>query len=93
MELLAAYDPYVIFSLCVSLLLTLCVAVMFAMRDPYAVPPHRVSRTVWCTERRQSARVDFVERVVTGMVRRSVQQCSLRGPDGRCDTSCCDGPA
>ena len=46
MELLAAYDPYMIFSLFVSFLLTLCLVVMFLMRDPYAVPPHPVSETL-----------------------------------------------
>jgi hypothetical protein len=91
MELLAAYDPYLILSLSLGLVLTLCVAVMASMRDPYAVPPHRVSRTVWCAGKRRSARVDFVEWVDTGMVHRSVQGCSLRA-DGRCDAACCDEP-
>ena len=93
MVLLAAYDPYLIFSLCVGFLLTLCVVIMFMMRDPYAVPPHPVNRTVWCTGARHSARVDFVEWVETGMVRRSVQRCSLRGTDGRCNAACCHEPA
>ena len=93
MELLAAYDPYVIWSLGVSSLLTLCLVIMFLMRDRYAVPPHPVSRTVWCAAKRHSARVDFVEWVETGLVRRSVQQCSLRGADGRCNAACCHEPA
>ena len=91
MELLAAYDPYVIFSLSVGLLLTLCVAVLFLMRDPDAVPPHPVSQTVWCPGRHRSARVDFVECVNTGMVHRSVRQCSLRGSGGSCDEACRHG--
>jgi hypothetical protein len=52
------------------------------------VPPHPVNRTVWCAGRGRSARVDFVEWVTTGILHRSVQQCSLRGPDGRCDEAC-----
>ena len=92
MELLAAYDPYMIFSLFVSFLLTLCLVVMFLMRAPYAVPPHPVRQTLWCAGRRHSARVDFVEWVETGMVHRSVERCSLRAPEGRCDAACCDQP-
>jgi hypothetical protein len=88
MEMLATYDPYIIFSLSMGLLLTLCMAILFLMRDPYAVPPHHVSRTVWCPARHRSARVDFVESVNTGMVHRSIQQCPLRGPDGHCDEAC-----
>jgi hypothetical protein len=88
MDLLAAYDPYVIFSLSVGLLLTLCVAVMLLMRDPDSVPPHPVSRRVWCAGRRRSAAVDFMESMVTGVVHRSVRQCSLRDPDGHCDEAC-----
>ncbi|HVO26746.1 MAG TPA: hypothetical protein VMW56_24315 [Candidatus Margulisiibacteriota bacterium] len=88
MELLAAYDPYVVFSLCVALLLTLCVGVLFLMRDPYAVPPHQMSRTVWCPEHHRGAHVDFVEWANTGMVNRSVRRCSLRGSDGSCNEEC-----
>jgi len=93
MDLITAYDPYVLFSLSFALLLTLCVAIMALMRDPYSVPPYPVSRRVWCEAKHQSADVDFVESVVTGMVHRSVQQCSLRGSDGRCDGACCYEPA
>ena len=88
MELLATYDPYILFSLSISLLLTLCVAIFFLMRDPYALPPHAMSRMVWCAGRGRSARVDFTEWVHTGMVHRSVRQCSLRGADGHCDEAC-----
>ena len=92
MDLLAAYDPYVVFSLSVGLLLTLCLAIMLLMRDPYSVPPHPVSQRVWCAGRHRSADVDFVESVVTGMVHRSVQRCSLRDTDGCCDEACCYEP-
>jgi len=88
MDLLAAYDPYVVFSLSIGLLLVLCVAIMLLMHDPYYVPPHPVSRTVWCAGRHRSAEVDFVESVVTGLVHRSVQRCSLRDADGGCDEAC-----
>jgi len=92
MDLLAAYDPYVIFSLSFALLLTLCVVIMALMRDPHSVPPHPVSRRVWCAGRHQGADVGFVESVVTGIVHRSVQRCSLRGTDGCCDAACCYEP-
>ena len=92
MDLLTAYDPYVIFSLFFALLLTLCVVIMLLMRDPYNVPPHPVSRRVWCAGRHQRADVDFVESVVTGLVHRSVQRCSLRSTDGACDAACCYEP-
>jgi hypothetical protein len=92
MDLLAAYDPYVVLSLSVGLLLTLCVGIMLLMHDPNSVPPHPVSRRVWCAARRQSADVDFVESVVTGLVHRSVQRCSLRDTDGGCDAACCYQP-
>ena len=88
MDVLAAYDPYVVFSLSIALLLTLCLVVLFRMRDTSSVPPHPVSRTLWCASRRGNARVDFVEWVKTGMVHRSVQQCSLRGTGESCDESC-----
>jgi hypothetical protein len=92
MDLLAAYDPYFIFSLSLGILLTLCIAIMLLMWDPYTVPPHQLSRTVWCAGRGQRADVDFVESVVTGMVHRAVQRCSLRGADGPCDAACCYEP-
>lgn len=92
MDLLAAYDPYIIFSLSLGLALTLCVAIFFMMRDPYAVPPYAVSRSVWCAERGRRADLDFIEWVDTGMVHRTVQRCSLRGPDGRCSEACCHAP-
>ena len=88
MELLAAYDPYIILSGFMSFMLTLCLVALFFMRDPYAVPPHQVSRSVWCAGRHRSARVDFIERVDTGMVRRSVRRCSLRDVADRCDAAC-----
>jgi len=88
MDLLASYDPYVVFSVSVGLVLALCVAIMVVMRDPYSVPPHPVMLSGWCAGRHRSAEVDFVESVVTGMVHRSVQRCSLRDPDGRCDEAC-----
>lgn len=88
MELLAAYDPYVIFSVAISLVLTLCLVILFRMRDTSSVPAHPVSRTVWCASRRSNARVDFVEWMKTGMVQRSVQQCSLRRAGERCDEAC-----
>jgi len=88
MELLATYDPYVIFSLCTSFALTFCVIVLYLMRDPHAVPPRHLARTVWCAGCHRSARVDFVEWVETGMVRRSVQQCSLLSAGSRCDAAC-----
>jgi len=88
MDLLATYDPYIVFSLSVGLLLALCAAILVLMRDTDSVPPHPVSRTVWCAGRHRSAEVDFVESVVTGLVYRVVQRCSLRGPDGRCDEAC-----
>ena len=89
MAVLAAYDPYVIFSLSVSLVLALCLVILYRMRDPYSVAPHSVSRTVWCAGRCSNARVDFVEWISTGMVHRSVQQCSLRASGGSCDEACC----
>jgi hypothetical protein len=91
MEMFAAYDPFVIFGLSIGLVLTLCLVILYRMRDPFSVPPHPVSRTVWCASRRSNARVDFVEWVKTGMVHRSVRQCSLRATGGSCDESCCHG--
>jgi hypothetical protein len=93
MELLAAHDPYIMLSLFMSFMLTLCLLILFLMRDPYAVPPRQVSRSVWCPERHRGARVDFVEWVDTGMVHRSVRQCSLRGVTDRCDGTCSRQPA
>jgi hypothetical protein len=93
MAVFAIYDPYVIFSLFVGLVLMLCLIVLFRMRDTDSVPPHPVSRTVWCAARRSNARVDFVEWVKTGMMHRSVQQCSLRVARGSCDESCRHGSA
>ncbi len=87
MELLSAYDPYVVLSLSMGFMLTLCLVILFFMRDPYAVPPHAVSRTVWCAARQRRARVDFVEWVRTGMADRSIRQCSIRGAD-RCHGAC-----
>lgn len=92
MDLLAAYDPYIVFSVSVGLLMALCVAIMLLMRDPYSMSPYPVTRTVWCAARHRSADVDFVESVVTGMVHRSVQRCSLRDSDG-CDEACRYEPA
>jgi hypothetical protein len=69
-DLLVASDPYIGFSSSVGLLLTLSVAIMQLMRDPYSVPPHPVSRTVCCAGRHRSAEVDFVESVVTGLIHR-----------------------
>ena len=88
MEVFGSVDPYVVLALSMSLLLTLCVAVLFVMRDPEWAPPRRVSRSVWCAARGQHATVDFVEHVETGLIMRSVQRCSLRGPDGRCAQQC-----
>jgi len=85
---LATYDPYFVFSVSVGLLLVLCVVIMLFMRDRYSVPSHPVTRRVWCASRQQRADVDFVETVVTGMVHRSVQRCSLHSPDSRCDEAC-----
>jgi hypothetical protein len=91
-DVLVAYDPYMIFSLSVGLLLTLFVAlfvaIMLLMRDPYAVPPHRVRRRVWCAGKRRSADVEFKEWVDTGMIHRSVERCSLRAAEGDCDAAC-----
>ena len=88
MSLLAAFDPYLLFALSVGFVLALCVGIIALMRDPYSVPPHPVSRRVWCASKHRSAEVDFVESVVTGMVRKSVERCSLRGTDESCDEAC-----
>jgi hypothetical protein len=92
MNLLAAYDPYVVFALSVGVVLVLCAAIMLLMRDPYNVPPHPVSRRVWCEDKHRSADVDFTESVVTGMVHRSVQHCSLLGTHEACSGACCYQP-
>jgi len=73
-------------------LLALCVVIMLLMHDPNSVLPHPVSRRVWCAGKHRSADVDFVESVMTGMVHRSVQRCSLRDTDSSCDEACCHEP-
>ena len=55
MDLLASYDPYVVFSLSVGLVLALCVASTLLMRDPYSMPTHPISQRLWCAGRHQRA--------------------------------------
>jgi hypothetical protein len=89
MDQLAMLDPYLVLALSMGLLLTLCVAILFLMRDSEWVPPRVVSRPVWCAARRQRATVQFVEHVRTGLVSRSVHRCSLLAAGSSCDEACC----
>jgi hypothetical protein len=75
------------------LLLAVCVAAILLMRDRTSAPSRRVSRALWCDAQQNHAVVEFVERVQTGMVIRSVLQCSLRGSGHRCGEECRDLPA
>jgi len=92
MELIPVYDPSMLIAL-VMLLFAVCVAAILLMRDRTWAPPRRVSRALWCDARRGHAVVEFIERVETGMVVRSVLRCSLRDPGERCGEGCRDLPA
>ncbi len=85
---LATVDPYIMLATLMGFLLTVCVAILFLMRDTEWVPPHVVSRSVWCAARGRQATVHFVEHVRTGLVGRSVQRCSLLGAGDRCTEAC-----
>ncbi len=87
--MLTAFDPYMMAGLVVCLLLMLCVHVLYLMRDTEWAPPHLVSRSVWCADKRRRAVVDFVERTQTGLMTRAVQSCSLRGAGEHCREECC----
>src|SRR5512140_248275 len=86
-----SFDPYIFAALLMGFVLAVCLAIMFVMRDRESTPPHMISRSVWCRERGQVATVDFVERMHTGIVLRTVQRCSAR--QGRCRQACRDLPA
>ncbi len=92
MELTPVFDPSMVIAL-VILLFAICVAAILLMRDRASAPPRRVSRALWCDARQGHAVVEFIERVETGMVVRSVLRCSLRGPGDRCGEGCRDLPA
>ncbi len=81
-------DPYVVGAVLMALILSLCVAIMFLVRDRQSVPAHVVRRTLRCSERRQTATVEFIERTHTGMTVRSVQSCSLWAARQRCRQDC-----
>jgi hypothetical protein len=88
MDQLAAFDPYSLLALASGLMLTLCVAILFLMRDVRRTPPRLVRRSIWCDTRAAWATVDFIEQMNTGLVRRSVQRCSLLLPGERCGAQC-----
>ena len=90
MEQLGGLDPSAVAGALVSLLLLVCVAALFLMRDPESAPPRAVSRSVWCAPNRRHTTVDFVERVETGLPVRIVQRCELRGAGQPCNQECCD---
>lgn len=81
-------DPYVAGALSMTLVLLLCLGVMFAMRDRHWAAAHLVRRTLWCDQHRQTATVEFIERTRTGMTVRWVQSCSLGAAGQRCGQQC-----
>ncbi len=81
-------DPYLIAGLSLCIVLAACLAIMFMMRDRRSIPPHLVSRSVWCGRHRQVATVEFIERTSTGLTLRTVQHCSVRAHSERCGEPC-----
>ena len=81
-------DPYLIAGLSLCLILGLCLAIMFTMRDRQSAVPHVVSRSAWCERYRRNATVDFIEGTSTGLTLRTVRHCSLRVVGERCGEAC-----
>jgi hypothetical protein len=74
--------------LTVAVLLGMCVAALFAMRDRAHAAPHPVLRWVRCPRYGRTAYVEFIERMRTGIVTRTVQRCPLRRPGEGCGERC-----
>ncbi|HUI25403.1 MAG TPA: hypothetical protein VL403_04895 [Candidatus Kryptonia bacterium] len=89
MEHFAVFDPYVALGLGLLGALTICMAILFFMRDTTWVSPTTVSESVYCSTHRRRVVVDFVDRVDTGLRFRSVEHCPLRAADERCNEDCC----
>ena len=86
----AVFDPYILFALGIVIALSVCLVILFRVRDTEWVPPHAVSESLWCPIHRRRVAVDLVERVETGLKLRSVEHCPLRGASERCDEECLD---
>jgi hypothetical protein len=88
---LPAIDGYMAMGVAIVLLLGACVLILYGIRDRRWAPPRRVTRAVWCPSRNRRAIVDFTERVDTGLVVRTVEQCSLLDEGERCSGPCAHG--
>lgn len=73
-------------------LLGLCVTALVLMRDKAHEPWHVATHLVWCPRYERRARVEFTERVQTGMATRRVLHCSLRHEGERCGDGCAFEP-
>jgi hypothetical protein len=80
---LTSYAPLMIIGL-----FALSVGLLFLMRDTTEVPPHEGSRWVRCPRYDQPARVDYIERVHTGLTIRNVRDCPLRHAGAKCRDEC-----
>jgi len=89
MERFMVLDAFSIAVVTMILFLALCVAVLVSMRDRRSTPESLATRFVQCPHRRQAAVVTFVESMRTGLLRRSVQSCSLLDVGVRCEGGCC----
>jgi hypothetical protein len=74
--------------LVMSLLLSGYVAISLAMGGRGLFRRRKVTREVWCRDRRRIAVVNFVERTRDGLTTRQVRQCSLLEHGKTCGEGC-----
>ena len=70
----------------------LCVTALVLMRDKAHEPWHAATHWVWCPRDERCARVEFRERVQTGLATRRVLHCPLRHEGERCGEGCAFEP-
>jgi len=83
-----SFDPQIAIGLGMAVLLTAGFAVLFLMRDRRFAPPRATVQIRWCPRRHQTARIEVLESMRTGLVLRSVTKCPLRRPSERCHQEC-----
>jgi hypothetical protein len=77
----------------VVLLIIICVAVLFCLRDPLPGSARRVSHAVWCPRYKRVAEVLFREGEGRSGLVRTVEECPLRRRRERCGETCGLAPA
>jgi hypothetical protein len=90
MTQIGAIDIQMVTAMGVGFFLICCVVLFYCIRDPMALPLHRVTRTLWCPTHARKATVEFSERVSTGITIREVERCSLLERGRRCNKACRD---